>query len=94
MASLNYGFDTYDDGGSYGGSSLASELIGIGGSLANTAILANANPTNAAIITGQGVATPTLTTSGVPTVASARISGMGLLVVAIVGVALFFAVRR
>lgn len=94
MASFSYGFDSSDDGGDgYSGSNLASQLIGIGGSLAQTALEVNANPTNVALLQGQAVQTPTLSTSGVPTVAAGSISTSGLLFVALAGIVLFFIAR-
>lgn len=94
MEDFGFGYDSQEDyNGGYGGSDLASTLIGVGGSLAQTAILANANPTNTALLTGQGVSTPTLQTTGVPTSVNMGFSGTGLLFVIVAGVVLFFLVR-
>lgn len=93
-ASLSYGFDADEDaGGESDGGSLASAILMSGTSLASEAILANANPTNAAILQGQTVITPTLTT-GSPTIASAKISSSGFLVLLVIGVVIFLLVRK
>jgi hypothetical protein len=93
MADFGFGYDSSGDSSDgYSGSELAGNLIGAGTSLLNTAILANANPTNVALLQGQSISTPTLQTTG-SSMAGASISGMGLLFLVGAGVVLFFLVR-
>lgn len=93
-ASMSYGFDSYgDDSSGDETSGLAGSILASATSIGSELILANANPTNAAIISGQNVSTPTLVT-GSPTTATASISSSMFLVFAVIGVIIFLLVRR
>lgn len=95
MADFGFGYDSSgDSGGGYGGSSLAETIIGAAATLGSQAILANANTANVALIQGQAISSPSLTTSGQPYGASAKISGMGLLVLGLIAVGLYFVAIR
>lgn len=82
---LGDGFDTYGDSSSMsgGGSSIWAGLFAGAASVANTAILAGANPINAAIATNTPISTPMLSTgySGNTLAAAAPSGNMLMLIV-------------
>lgn len=85
------GITAFEDASSSASSSsgIWDSLISAGTAIGSTAILANANPTNVALMSGQQVSTPQLTTTG-----ALGVSSSGLIWVVLIGVVLFFALRK
>lgn len=84
-----FGFGASGDGSDGSDSGIWGSLVSAGTALGTAAILSNANPTNVALMSGQQVQTPTLTTTGL-----LGTSSSGLIWVVLIGVVLFFALRK
>jgi len=91
------GYSAGSNGGGSGSGDLIEALAGAASNAYQTNVIANANPLNAALITGGSASTPYGSTAGASTLTSGLFSGSsssgGILLLIIAAIVIVFALR-